>query len=214
MGDARAQYDLGLMYYRGDGLAQDMNEARRWLGEAAKQGQRDAQVLMKLRGLRLNQGVEFKLGNATKLPPLPPLPPPPPLPPMKREPAPQPHHSYGVPEPDDEPPPTPADRYARVAQVADRIEAELRRLNWWSDAPPTPQQLDFREAFAMDTMPFAMWIQFVLLPRVRGIVVERGEFPSQSMVGAHAVREYDGQLAAADLTMLLSAFDEVVTGAA
>jgi uncharacterized protein YqcC (DUF446 family) len=106
------------------------------------------------------------------------------------------------------------DRYTRAARVADRIEAELRRLNWWRDTPPTPQQMDFREAFAMDTMPFAMWIQFVLLPRARSIVEQRGMFPSSSGVGVHAVREFDGVNEAADLVMLLRLFDDVVTGAA
>jgi len=92
----------------------------------------------------------------------------------------------------------------------DQIEAELKSIGWWSDTPPTDEQMNFTQAFAMDTMPLAMWMQFVLLPRVRQIILSRGAFPGQSMVGAQAVREYDGQDEAANLVALLCQFDEAV----
>jgi TPR repeat protein len=38
LGYAKSQYDLGRMYYAGYGAARDDSQARRWLGEAAKQG--------------------------------------------------------------------------------------------------------------------------------------------------------------------------------
>ena len=37
-GDADAQYNLGLMYYRGDGATQNYAEAVRWYRLAAEQG--------------------------------------------------------------------------------------------------------------------------------------------------------------------------------
>src|ERR1700704_3745860 len=37
-GDARAQYNLGLMYYYGDGVMEDHGEAIKWLRLAAEQG--------------------------------------------------------------------------------------------------------------------------------------------------------------------------------
>ena len=37
-GDARAQYNLGLMYARGDGVPEDDAEAVRWWRLAAEQG--------------------------------------------------------------------------------------------------------------------------------------------------------------------------------
>jgi len=61
-GNARAQYELGLMYYRGDGVDKNMAKARQWLSSAAAQDDRDANVLLNLRGLELNQGVEFRIG--------------------------------------------------------------------------------------------------------------------------------------------------------
>ena len=42
-GDAVAQYNLGLMYDQGHGIAQDYSEAMRWYGLAAQQGKAQAQ---------------------------------------------------------------------------------------------------------------------------------------------------------------------------
>lgn len=42
-GDAGAQYNLGLMYYTGEGVPQDYAEAVKWYTKAAEQGYADAQ---------------------------------------------------------------------------------------------------------------------------------------------------------------------------
>ena len=91
-------------------------------------------------------------------------------------------------------------------QYADRIEAEMRRIGWWQSAPLRPEQLHFKQAFAMDTMTLAQWLQFIFLPRVREAAASN-EFPSGSSVGAQAVREFDGDPDAGGLVTLLSEFD-------
>ncbi len=42
-GDAQAQYNLGLMYYKGDGVIKDLTEAINWCRKAAEQGDVQAQ---------------------------------------------------------------------------------------------------------------------------------------------------------------------------
>jgi hypothetical protein len=43
-GDAQAQYNLGMMYYAGDGVPQDYSVAAQWLEKAALQGNLDART--------------------------------------------------------------------------------------------------------------------------------------------------------------------------
>lgn len=50
-GKAWAQYDLGLRYLKGDGVAQDQDAARKWLAAAASQGHEDARQRLR----RLNE---------------------------------------------------------------------------------------------------------------------------------------------------------------
>jgi hypothetical protein len=49
VGKASSQYDLGLRYLKGDGVAQDPEAARKWLAAAAGQGHEEAR--QKLRQL-------------------------------------------------------------------------------------------------------------------------------------------------------------------
>jgi uncharacterized protein YqcC (DUF446 family) len=97
--------------------------------------------------------------------------------------------------------------YEEVGQHIDGIEAEMKRTGFWSDEQPTPEMYNFTQAFAMDTMPFSYWLQFIFIPRVRSIIAEQGDFPRSSQVGAQAVREFDGVWEASDLVSKLSAFD-------
>ncbi|MFN8373775.1 MAG: YqcC family protein [Anaerolineae bacterium] len=97
--------------------------------------------------------------------------------------------------------------HTKVASVLDSIEAELKRIGYWQDTPLQPEQYDFRAAFAMDTMAYNQWLQFVFIPRVRSIIAAQGQFPASSSVGTQAVREFDGNHEAARLVILLSEFD-------
>jgi uncharacterized protein YqcC (DUF446 family) len=102
--------------------------------------------------------------------------------------------------------------YDSVQQQIDAIEAEMKRAGYCRSEPLPPEAYNFRQAFAMDTMPFSSWLQFIFIPRVRSIIAEHGEFPQRSMVGAQAVREFDGDNNADRLVSLLNDFDSSFDG--
>src|ERR1700730_16582390 len=93
-----------------------------------------------------------------------------------------------------------------VAAAVDKIEAEMKRIGYWQVAPLNPEQMRFTQAFAMDTMNYTQWLQFIFLPQVRRAITSN-QFPSASNVGAQAVREFDGDPNATGLVTLLSDFD-------
>jgi uncharacterized protein YqcC (DUF446 family) len=101
------------------------------------------------------------------------------------------------------------DLYARVAASIAEIENEMKAIGYWSGDPLPPEAYDFRQAFAMDTMTFSQWLQFIFIQRVHQILDQHGEFPVQSMVGAQAVREFDGDPQASNLVSLLAGFDSL-----
>ena len=100
----------------------------------------------------------------------------------------------------------PQERQQKVLQAIAGIEAEMRRIGMWSATAPTPQQMAFKKAFAMDTMPFASWLQFIFIPRVNEAAATC-QFPKSSSVGAQAVREFDTVPNTERLQTLLSEFD-------
>jgi uncharacterized protein YqcC (DUF446 family) len=97
--------------------------------------------------------------------------------------------------------------YNTVESKINDIEAEMKRLGYWHGEPLPPEMYNFTQAFAMDTMPFVYWLEFVFIPRVRDIIAEQGQCPSSSMVGAQAIREFDGDRDAVGLVSMLSEFD-------
>jgi len=100
-------------------------------------------------------------------------------------------------------------RYAQVDQKISKIETEMKRIGCWSLEPLPGEAYEFHQAFAMYTMAFTQWLQFILIPRVRSINAQKGEFPSESMVGAQVVREFDGDATASGLVILLGEFDDL-----
>jgi len=93
-----------------------------------------------------------------------------------------------------------------VLDYAGRIETEMRRIGYWQSEPLRPEQMKFTKAFALDTMSYAQWLQFIFLPRVREAAAE-DSLPNSSSVGTMAVREFDGATEADTLVTLLAEFD-------
>jgi len=97
--------------------------------------------------------------------------------------------------------------YQDVQTKLDEIVVEMKRIGLWQDEPLSPEKYDFRAPFALDTMAFSQWLQFVFVPRVGQILDNQGTFPTRSQVGAQAIREFDGVPEATYLVELLCDFD-------
>ena len=93
-----------------------------------------------------------------------------------------------------------------VSNAIRDIEQEMRKIGYWQAQPLRPEQMTFKQAFAMDTMTFVQWLQFIFVPRVHEAIASNS-FPQSSSVGAQAVREFDGDHDAAHLVELLCEFD-------
>ncbi len=62
------------------------------------------------------------------------------------------------------------------------VEAELRKLEWWSEQAPQPAALASREPFCVDTLAFEQWLQWVFLPRMHALIEENGALPQRSAI--------------------------------
>ena len=63
-----------------------------------------------------------------------------------------------------------------MASKIAEIEDEMKAVGLWQGESLRAEQYDFHKAFAMDTMSFAQWLQFVFIPRVKAIVEAGGGF--------------------------------------
>ena len=94
----------------------------------------------------------------------------------------------------------------KIELCVDQIEAEMRTNGMWQEEPLRPEQLQFTQAFAMDTMAYSQWLQFIFLPRVREAISTK-KLPSGSSVGTQAIREFDTVPDSDQLVTLLCEFD-------
>lgn len=96
---------------------------------------------------------------------------------------------------------------AAYTAIADRIEAELRAMGAWdAPAPEGSAQSAFGEA----DRSFTQWLRHDLTPRLRAVAAQTEEPPPSSMVGARAVREFDGVPDADGLIDALGDLDRLV----
>ena len=114
-------------------------------------------------------------------------------------------------KPDKRQPAQAADPYARANQYMQELEAAMRADGMWPSTPP-PKPLVVKGAFGCENMAFTQWLAWVLIPRVREIVADKGRFPAGSAVAAYAVRELDGVSEAGEVIKILIAFDKMVDG--
>lgn len=80
----------------------------------------------------------------------------------------------------------------RLGEIADELEAELKRLRWWMDDPPSEETVVAGGAFGMNAVAFPTWLQVVFVKRLRQAATGEFPIPSSSSVSTFATRELDG----------------------
>lgn len=81
----------------------------------------------------------------------------------------------------------------RVGELADAIEAEMRRIGMWTADPPSEETVLAGGAFGLGTVAFDTWLQVVFVPRLRQAAAGSFPLPKNSNVGAQATREWNGE---------------------
>lgn len=106
--------------------------------------------------------------------------------------------------------PLSAEQRGWFGELADRIEAEMRRIGYWQEELPAEKEVLEGGAFGHQAVAFPTWIQRVLLTRLRQVAAGELEPPEVSMVGTQAIREFDGDDRAYDLASLMSDVDGLI----
>lgn len=85
-----------------------------------------------------------------------------------------------------------SDHTTRVADSLLQIEIELRRIDAWESEPPSPEALQSAQPFAVDTLEFTQWLQFVFVSRMK-VLIEGGQPASGVRYGTDGGRALPGQ---------------------
>ena len=98
-----------------------------------------------------------------------------------------------------------------VAAALMDIEAELRRMGCWQAEPPTPEALRSEQPFAIDTLNFAQWLQFIFIPRMLFLLDQQQDLPRASGIAPMAEEYFSGlQLPVEGLLTALQTMDALL----
>ncbi len=78
------------------------------------------------------------------------------------------------------------DQHISVAHALLTLEGELRRLDLWEEETPSSEALASSQPFAVDTLSFPQWLQFMFIPRLYQLVKHRSNLPANSGVAPMA----------------------------
>lgn len=106
----------------------------------------------------------------------------------------------------------------RILAIADHlllIEHELRSQGWWSEATPGAEALASTVPFAVDSMNFDQWLQWIFLPRMTEILEKGLPLPNASGILVMAETVYgDRPEQSRELRRLLADFDRLIAASA
>lgn len=77
-------------------------------------------------------------------------------------------------------------KYQRVSEILSELKNEMLRAKIWSDIKPSDDAFNSRQPFCYDTMTFEDWLQYVLIDRLKAIIVMKKELPVSSGVAEMA----------------------------
>ena len=103
-------------------------------------------------------------------------------------------------------------KYTAVADLLMDIEKELRLLQLWDSEIPSPEALASTQPFAVDTLNFPQWLQFIFIPKLYFIIEQQTMLPATSGVAPMAEEYFQVlQLHSAPLIAYLQKIDAVIS---
>lgn len=103
-------------------------------------------------------------------------------------------------------------KHVAVAALLMDIEKELRQLQLWDNETPSPEALASSQPFAIDTLNFPQWLQFIFIPKLYFLIEHQAALPSTSGVAPMAEQYFQVlPLASASLIGYLQKIDTLIS---
>jgi uncharacterized protein YqcC (DUF446 family) len=90
-----------------------------------------------------------------------------------------------------------------LSQLLEALETELRSQARWESAPPSDEALRSTQPFAVDTLSFDQWLQWILLPRLHELLVLQMPLPTSCAIAPMAEEVYGQSDSAANRIVLI-----------
>lgn len=99
-----------------------------------------------------------------------------------------------------------------IAALLIDLEAGLRQLDLWSDVSPSQEALTSEQPFAMDSLEFEEWLQFIFLPTIYDVLESDGALPERCAIAPMAEETVGKKaLPTKSLISTLKELDQLIT---
>ena len=100
----------------------------------------------------------------------------------------------------------------QLSQLLQTLENELRLQGRWDASAPSPSALRSTQPFAIDTLTFDQWLQWILLPKLRDLLLHQLPLPDNCAMQPMAEEVYDNDDSGAlRLITILAEIDALLT---
>ncbi len=104
-----------------------------------------------------------------------------------------------------------SNKYQLVAELLIDIEAEMRQQLLWSDERPSEKRLASTQPFAVDTLNFMEWLQFIFIERMRVVANQKLPLPEKCEIAPMAEEYFkQSRLYPSELIELLRSVDRMI----
>jgi uncharacterized protein YqcC (DUF446 family) len=102
--------------------------------------------------------------------------------------------------------------YSILNSALDELEAIMRRDGLWHHKPPSLESMNSSMPFAVDTMEFTDWLQFIFIPRMLLIIQQQEPLPAACSIAPAAEVALMGRTGIEALVAQLRCIDDVFDG--
>ena len=102
---------------------------------------------------------------------------------------------------------------AKILSLLDEIESDLVELGFWDELPPAEEAFSSTAPFAVDTMEFYQWVQWIFIPTLLNMLEQ--QIPLPEKCGIAPMAEQWASTRAVDASKLitkLNTLDVVLSG--
>lgn len=79
-----------------------------------------------------------------------------------------------------------------IAVLLFKLESEMRQLQLWQNQSPSKQALASTQPFALDTLEFHQWLQFVFIKKISQSLDSGGALPQRCDIAPYAEEYFRG----------------------
>lgn len=103
-------------------------------------------------------------------------------------------------------------QHIAVGELLIDLECHMRTLGLWQEQRPSQQALNSTQPFAVDTLTFPQWVQFIFIEKMQNMVNEQLPLPDSCGI-APMCEEYfrHMDMAGAPITQVFVRLDELLT---